>query len=86
MLKAKAREGLQVENLASLYSTLKRLGAIEVQWELGDLLIHSLRRRKRVHTTPRHIPLRLLKFQIKLSSVLQSTTPKSTQTNIINKI
>lgn len=62
---------IQVENLASLNSTLKRWRGIEVQRKLRNLIIQFLQRRKRIHTTPWHIPSRLLNFQIKLFSILQ---------------
>lgn len=70
---------LQIENLASLHSTFKRPRAIEVQGKLGHLIIHGLQRRIRIHTAPRHIPCWLLKFQIELSCILQTTTPKWNQ-------
>lgn len=61
----------QIENLSSLYSTLKRPRAIEVKGKLSHLIVQGLRRRIRIHTAPRHIPCWLLKFQIKLPRILR---------------
>lgn len=79
MMQMQSKGILQIQNLASLHSTFKRPRAIEVQGKLGHLIIHGLQRRIRIHTAPRHIPCWLLKFQIKLSRILQTTTPKWNQ-------
>lgn len=62
---------LQVQNLPSLESTVKRLWAIKEEWIFQSLTCFPLWRRVWINTAPWHMPHWLLNLKLERFSILQ---------------